>query len=149
MLAQELDYVIGVDTHRDAHALSFHRSPSGARLLEAEVAADQAGYADALALAEEHSPGPRAWALEGAGAYGKGLARHLQARGERVSRSSARSARAARAAAASRMPSMPGARPVPCSRASAWPRRGQGARGRRCACCSPRGRARSRPAAAP
>ena len=65
------------------------------------------------------------------------------------SRSSARSARAARAAAASRMPSMPGARPVPCSRASAWPRRGQGARGRRCACCSPRGRARSRPAAAP
>jgi transposase len=84
MLADELDYVIGVDTHRDAHALSFHRSPSGARLLETEVRADGAGYADALALAAAHAPGRRAWALEGAGAYGKGLARHLQARGERV-----------------------------------------------------------------
>lgn len=84
MLAESLDYVIGVDTHRDAHALSFVTAPSGTRLLEAEIAACEAGYADALSLASEHAPGLRAWALEGAGAYGKGLARHLEAHGERV-----------------------------------------------------------------
>lgn len=84
MLAESLDYVIGVDTHRDVHALSFLRSPSGARVLEAEVSADERGYTDALALAGEHAPRQRAWAIEGAGAYGKGLARHLQAHGERV-----------------------------------------------------------------
>jgi hypothetical protein len=84
MLAERLDFVIGVDSHRDAHALALVRSPGGAAVLSAEVAADERGYQRALALACEHAPGRRAWAIEGAGAYGKGLARHLQARGELV-----------------------------------------------------------------
>lgn len=84
MLADELDYVIGVDSHCDLHALAFLASPSGARVLEAELTADEQGYTAALALAAEHAPGAREWAIEGTGAYGKGLARHLQARGERV-----------------------------------------------------------------
>jgi transposase len=84
MLADDVDFVIGVDTHRDAHALALFQSPSGARVLEAEVPACERGYAAALALAGEHAPGRRAWAIEGAGAYGKGLARHLGERGELV-----------------------------------------------------------------
>ena len=84
MLADRLDYVIGVDTHRDRHALAVIRGRDGARLVEGETGADEAGYAQALALAREHAPGRRAWALEGTGSYGKGLARLLEHHGELV-----------------------------------------------------------------
>ena len=84
MLADELDYVIGVDTHRDEHALAVVACPSGGRLAEALIGADERGYAAALALAAEQAPGRRAWAIEGTGSYGKGLARYLAEQGERV-----------------------------------------------------------------
>ena len=84
MLADTLDFVIGVDSHRDAHTLAVLGRPSGARLLEAEVAAEGRGYALALALVREHAPGARGWAIEGTGSYGKGLARYLHERGELV-----------------------------------------------------------------
>jgi transposase len=84
MLADELDYVVGVDPHRDAHALAAVQAGSGAAVVEAEVAAGAHGYARALRLAERHAPGRRAWAIEGTGSYGAGLARFLTARGERV-----------------------------------------------------------------
>ena len=48
------------------------------------VAADSGGYADALAVAEQHAPGRRAFAVEGTGSYGAGLTRFLTGRGERV-----------------------------------------------------------------
>lgn len=84
MLADELDFVIGVDTHRDEHALALVACPSGARLQERLIGADERGYAAALAFARERAPGRRAWAIEGTGSYGKGLARHLASYGERV-----------------------------------------------------------------
>ena len=84
MVADSLDVVIGVDTHRDAHALALAAAPSGALLLEAVVEASTVGYRDALALARARAPGRRAWAIEGAGCYGAGLACFLLARGERV-----------------------------------------------------------------
>jgi transposase len=84
MLADELDYVIGVDTHRDEHALALVACPSGARLGEIVVGADEQGYEAALALAGEQAAGRRAWAIEGTGSYGKGLARYLAEQGERV-----------------------------------------------------------------
>jgi transposase len=84
MLADALDYVIGVDTHRDEHALALVACPSGARLGEAVIATDERGYAAALAFACEHAPARRAWAIEGSGSYGKGLARYLAEQGERV-----------------------------------------------------------------
>lgn len=84
MLADELDFVIGVDTHRDEHALAIVACPSGARLCERAVEANERGYAEALALGVEHAPGRRAWAIEGTGSYGKGLTRYLTGRGERV-----------------------------------------------------------------
>ena len=44
-------------------------------VFEAEVAAGAPGYARALRLAERQAPGRRAWAIEGTGSYGAGLAR--------------------------------------------------------------------------
>jgi transposase len=84
MFADRLDYVVGVDTHRDAHALAVVCASRGAVLLEREVGADRRGYERALALACEHAAGERLWAIEGSGSYGAGLARFLAERGERV-----------------------------------------------------------------
>jgi transposase len=84
MLADQLDYIVGVDPHRDTHALAIVHVQSGAIVGEATVAADSAGYADALRLVEEHAPGRRAFAIEGTGSYGLGLTRFLTGRQERV-----------------------------------------------------------------
>jgi transposase len=84
MLADELDYVVGVDTHRDAHVLAVVTAPAGAVLAGSEIAARRSGYRDALRFAERHAPGRRAWAIEGTGSYGAGLARFLAERGELV-----------------------------------------------------------------
>ena len=59
MLADELDYVVGVDTHRDA--LAIVHAVTGAALFEVEITAS-----------------------EGTGSYGAGLGRFLARRGERV-----------------------------------------------------------------
>lgn len=83
MLADELDYVIGVDTHRDEHALVV-LAAGGAVLAERAVRADSSGYRSALALADRFAAGRRVWAIEGAGSYGAGLARMLLERGETV-----------------------------------------------------------------
>jgi hypothetical protein len=50
MLADELDYVIGVDPHRDRHALAVVRAATGASLFEVQVAASERGYQQALRL---------------------------------------------------------------------------------------------------
>ena len=84
MLADELDYVLGVDTHRDEHTLAVVASPTGAMIAGAAAATSGRGYRELLAVAEEHAPGRRAWAVEGSGSYGAGLARFLAERGETV-----------------------------------------------------------------
>ncbi len=83
MLAEIGDVVIGVDTHRDLHALALVERASGMVLAEAEIGADRAGYRKALRLARSRAGG-RVWAIEGCGCYGAGVARFLVARGERV-----------------------------------------------------------------
>ena len=98
MLADQLDYVVGVDPHRDSHALAVVQVVSGAVVFEAAVAASNDGYAHALKLADQHAPGRRAFAIEGTGSYGAGLTRFLTARGERCSRSAGCGGSAARAA---------------------------------------------------
>jgi hypothetical protein len=84
MLADELDYVVGVDPHRDAHALAVVEVRTGVVVFEAMVAADEGGYTEALQAAEQHAPGRRAFAVEGTGSYGAGLTRFLTRSGERV-----------------------------------------------------------------
>jgi len=84
MLADGVDYVIGVDTHRDQHTLAVVVAPTGAVLAQTVVRATGRGYAQALRFAESHAGGVRAWAIEGAGHYGAGLTRYLGDRGETV-----------------------------------------------------------------
>ena len=50
MLADQLDYVVGVDPHRDSHALAVVHVRSGAVVLETTVAASSDGYAQARSL---------------------------------------------------------------------------------------------------
>jgi transposase len=84
MLADQLDYVIGVDPHRDSHALAIVEVVTGAVVFEATIAADSGGYQRALSIVDEHTLGRRAFAIEGTGSFGRGLTRFLDGRGERV-----------------------------------------------------------------
>jgi transposase len=83
MLAGLVDHVIGVDTHRDAHAAAVCE-PTGAVVAERQVAADAFGYRKLLAFAREAAPGRRAWAVEGTGSFGAGLTTYLLEQGEWV-----------------------------------------------------------------
>jgi transposase len=84
MLADQLDYVVGVDPHRDSHALAVVEVRTGAVVFEANVAANSDGYRQALVLGEERAPGRRVFAVEGTGSFGAGLTRFLTGRGEQV-----------------------------------------------------------------
>jgi hypothetical protein len=84
MLADQLDYVIGVDPHRDAHALAVVEARTGVVVFEAVVSADGAGYTEALEFAELHAEGRRAFAVEGTGSFGAGLTRLFTANREQV-----------------------------------------------------------------
>lgn len=83
MLADQVDYVIGVDTHRDSHSAAVCSS-GGAVTAEATVAADALGYNRLLRFACEQAPGRRVWAIEGTGSFGAGLTSVLLERGEWV-----------------------------------------------------------------
>lgn len=76
MLAELVELVIGVDTHADTHTAAVVSTINGAVLATVTVVADADGYTQLLTWAEQHG-GLRAWAIEGAGGYGAGLARHL------------------------------------------------------------------------
>ena len=52
MVADQLDYVVGVDPHRDEHVVGVVDVRSGVVVFETARAADAAATADALAVAE-------------------------------------------------------------------------------------------------
>jgi transposase len=83
MLADLVEVVIGVDTHSQTHTAAVLDARTGGVLARATVPADPDGYAELVALAAQYS-GLRAWAMEGTGGYGAGLARHLAAADEMV-----------------------------------------------------------------
>jgi transposase len=82
-LAEVVDVVIGVDTHKHTHTAAVVGAPTGAALEDTTVATDPDGYDQLVDMADRHS-GLRAWAIEGTGGYGAGLARFLVERGELV-----------------------------------------------------------------
>jgi transposase len=84
MLAEQVDYVIGVDTHRDEHVLAVVVAATGALVAQHAVAAEVQGYREAVSVGERYAHGVRVWAIEGAGHYGAGFARYLAAAGETV-----------------------------------------------------------------
>jgi transposase len=86
ILADTVDGVIGVDTHRDTLAAAA-LSPIGGVLAQTAASADAAGYQRLLDFARAQvpgDPGRRCWAVEGTGSYGAGLSRFLHACGERL-----------------------------------------------------------------
>ncbi len=83
MLAEQVEVVIGVDTHKHTHTAAVVVATTGAAVDELTVPTDPDGFLALLDLAETH-PGIRAWAIEGTSGYGAGLTRFLLAAGERV-----------------------------------------------------------------
>src|SRR4051812_47533688 len=109
MLAEQVDYVIGVDTHRDQHALAVVVASTGAVVAQHSVGSRRARVSRGGALR-----GARAWAIEGAGHYGAGFTRFLASQGEAVVEVS-RSVRAERRVERQKDPpdAPPAARPAP------------------------------------
>lgn len=84
-LHQLVSVVVGVDTHKDAHAIAVIQAGTGAVLARETVPASRGGYETAVELADQYSESAdRAWAIEGTGSYGAGLAGHLGTEGEWV-----------------------------------------------------------------
>jgi transposase len=83
MLADLVDVVIGVDTHKDTHTAAVVTAATGAVVEQATVPATPAGYRQLLQLAGQQ-PGQRVWAIESTGGYGAGLTRFLSANHEQV-----------------------------------------------------------------
>ncbi|WP_344428576.1 IS110 family transposase, partial [Pseudonocardia ailaonensis] len=75
-LAEIVDIVIGVDTHTDTHTAAAVIATTGVLVATVTVSADADGYGELVEFADTHA-GLRAWAIEGTGGYGAGLARHL------------------------------------------------------------------------
>ncbi len=83
MLADQVDHIIGVDTHRDAHSAALV-NPAGAVEADITLATDAFGYRRLLRFAQERAPGRRVWAIEGTGSFGSGLTTFLLEQGEWV-----------------------------------------------------------------
>ncbi|ALL79538.1 transposase (plasmid) [Pseudonocardia sp. EC080610-09] len=83
ILAELVEVVIGVDTHKHTHTAAVVAANTGAVLAQATVTADPDGYGELVGLAARHA-GARAWAMEGSGGYGAGLAAHLAEQQELV-----------------------------------------------------------------
>jgi transposase len=134
-LADTVDGVIGVDTHRDTLAAAATDRVGGTRAQTA-AAADLAGYQHLFELGQAQVPGRRCWAVEGAGSYGAGLTSFLQARGEWVVEVGGPSGRRAAPAPRATPWTLSGRRGRP------WPATTKSCRvgvviGRRCGCCWP------------
>ncbi|MDQ3095339.1 MAG: hypothetical protein M3Q82_05200, partial [Actinomycetota bacterium] len=136
MLAAEVEYVIGVDTHRDTNTAAIVTA-AGAVVAHQQCSTDAMGYRRVVAFADEQAAGRRVWAIEGSGSFGSGLTTHLLERGEWAARSTAQPAR--RGATAPRPTTWtPYAPPAKPSLVTTWPRRGRAVTVKRCGSCSPR-----------
>lgn len=81
MLAELVDAVIGVDTHRDTHEVEI-AFPTGSPIASCSISNTSAGYAQLLTWIGEHAPGPRlVVSIEGTRSYGAGLTRAITAAG--------------------------------------------------------------------
>ena len=81
MLAELVDAVVGVDTHRDTHQVEI-ALPTGTPIATITISNDSSGFTELLAWIVDHAPGPRlAVSIEGTRSYGIGLARAVAAAG--------------------------------------------------------------------
>jgi transposase len=71
MLADSVEVVIGIDTHKHTHTAAVVTAATGAMIAQVTVPATPAGYQHLIELADQHH-GRRVWAIEGTGGYGAG-----------------------------------------------------------------------------
>jgi transposase len=84
MLAELVDAVVGVDTHRDTHEAEI-ALPTGSPIATRQISNDSGGFAEFLAWIVDHAPGPRVVvSIEGSRSFGIGLARAVTAAGVAV-----------------------------------------------------------------
>ena len=83
MLAERIDAVIGVDTHKASHTAAVV-TPTGGATAHLTVPSDAVGAKRLLAFARGHVPAQRVWAIEGTGSFGAGLTTYLLEQGEWV-----------------------------------------------------------------
>ncbi len=83
MLADTIELVIGVDTHKHTHTAAVVAAATGTVVGQLTVPTTAAGYQQLLELADQHH-GRRMWAIEGTGGYGAGLTRFLHAHHQQV-----------------------------------------------------------------
>jgi hypothetical protein len=147
MLADTVELVIGVDTHKDTHTAAVVQAVSGAVVDQVTVPATPAGYRQLLRLADRQD-GWRVWAIEGTGGYGAGLTRFLHAHQEQVVELTGPSGPLA-VTAPSPTPWMRPGRPARRWAATSSPSRERPVTVRRCRCGWPHGVRRSRPPPTP
>lgn len=81
MLAEVVDAVIGIDTHRDSHEVEI-ADRAGKAIAALRIGNDSAGFGQLPGAIAKVAPGPRvAVCIEGSRSYGIGLARALTAAG--------------------------------------------------------------------
>ena len=81
MLAELVDSVVGVDTHRDTHEAEI-AYPTGTAIGTRTINNDSAGFAELLAWISARAPGPRVVvSIEGSRSFGVGLARAVATAG--------------------------------------------------------------------
>jgi transposase len=83
MLADSVEVVIGVDTHKHTHTAAVVAAATSQTMVTMTVAASPDGYQRLLELAGQHGQ-QRLWAIEGTGGYGAGLTRFLPGHAEQV-----------------------------------------------------------------
>ena len=84
MLAELIDAVVGVDTHRDTHEVEI-ALPTGTTIGTRKISNDSSGFAELLAWIGDRAPGPRvAVSIEGTRSFGVGVARAVAAAGDIV-----------------------------------------------------------------
>jgi hypothetical protein len=77
MLAERVDHVIGVDTHRDAHTAAVVDAATGAVVAVSDCPANPVAFKRLLRFARLHADLRRVWAIESSGSYGAGLTTFL------------------------------------------------------------------------
>lgn len=84
-LADQVDFVIGVDTHKQSHTLGIVDN-GGRELDNVTIPTDAFGYRRMLTWASKHASeqARRVWAIEGTGSFGAGLVTYLLSQGEWV-----------------------------------------------------------------
>src|SRR5699024_6403157 len=79
MLAGQVDYVIGVDTHRDSNTAAIVAAATGGAIEDLQCPTDAMGYRRCHAFATKLARGRRVWAIGRRGSCGPGgttLPRH-------------------------------------------------------------------------